>query len=92
MSMPTPGGVTPRLEQPDLQLWAERSPVLPFQQRSLLLDRYHVDGLRVDGVASMPTWIFRKEGEWMPTSTAGGKPGSLDFLRKFNEQVYKHYP
>lgn len=58
------------------------------------LDRYHVDGLRVDAVASMLYLDYsRKEGEWIP-NVHGGRENldAIQFLRRFNEEVYKHYP
>jgi 1,4-alpha-glucan branching enzyme len=58
------------------------------------LDKYHADGLRVDGVASMLYLDYsRKAGEWVPNKY--GSRESLDaiaFLRRFNEEVYKAYP
>jgi 1,4-alpha-glucan branching enzyme len=58
------------------------------------LDRYHVDGLRVDAVASMLYLDYsRKEGEWVPNSYGGRENlEAIDFLRRFNEEVYKNYP
>ena len=58
------------------------------------LDKYHVDGLRVDAVASMIYLDYsRKEGEWIPNQY-GGKENleAISFLRRFNEEVYKNYP
>jgi len=60
----------------------------------LWLDVYHADGLRVDAVASMLYLDYsRKEGEWIP-NIYGGRENleALDFLRRFNEQVYKEEP
>jgi 1,4-alpha-glucan branching enzyme len=58
------------------------------------LDRYHVDGLRVDAVASMLYLDYsRKEGEWEP-NCFGGRENleAIEFLKTFNVQVHQHFP
>jgi 1,4-alpha-glucan branching enzyme len=58
------------------------------------LDAYHVDGLRVDAVASMLYLDYsRKPGEWVPNVYGGNENlGAINFLRRFNEEVYGNYP
>jgi 1,4-alpha-glucan branching enzyme len=58
------------------------------------LDRYHIDGLRVDAVASMLYLDYsRKEGEWVPNRFGGRENlDAIEFLRRFNERVYAEYP
>ncbi|MDR0755992.1 MAG: 1,4-alpha-glucan branching protein GlgB [Puniceicoccales bacterium] len=58
------------------------------------LDRFHVDGLRVDAVASMLYLDYsRKEDAWIP-NYYGGKENTeaIDFLRCVNDLVHRYYP
>ena len=58
------------------------------------LDRYHIDGLRVDAVASMLYLDYsRKEGEWLPNRFGGRENlDAVEFLKEFNVQVHHHHP
>ncbi len=58
------------------------------------LDQYHVDGLRVDAVASMLYLDYsRKAGEWLPNQYGGRENlDAIEFLRQFNQEVYREYP
>jgi 1,4-alpha-glucan branching enzyme len=73
-----------------------RNEVRSFLKSSALfwLDRYHADGLRVDAVASMLYLDYgRKERQWVPNKY-GGRDNleAIDFLKQFNETVYKEKP
>jgi 1,4-alpha-glucan branching enzyme len=58
------------------------------------LDRYHIDGLRVDGVASMLYLDYsRKPGEWIPNPDGSNHDrDAIAFLQQFNHAVYTAYP
>ena len=58
------------------------------------LDKYHIDGLRVDAVASMLYLDYsRKAGEWLPNEFGGRENlEAVRFLKTFNELVYLKFP
>jgi 1,4-alpha-glucan branching enzyme len=58
------------------------------------LDKYHIDGLRVDAVASMLYLDYsRKPGQWIP-NVYGGRENldAIYFLKRFNEVCYERFP
>ena len=58
------------------------------------LKKYHLDGLRVDAVASMLYLDYSREaGEWVPNKYGGRENlEAIEFLRRFNELVHEHAP
>ncbi|MBI3811373.1 MAG: 1,4-alpha-glucan branching protein GlgB [Nitrospirae bacterium] len=58
------------------------------------LEKYHMDGLRVDAVASMLYLDYgRKEGEWIPNEHGGRENfDAIHFLKQLNEAAYGKFP
>ena len=57
-------------------------------------DEFHIDGLRIDGVANMLYLNFgREDGEWTPNRYGDiGNLEAVEFLKKLNEAVFKYNP
>ena len=74
----------------------DRAEVRNFLLNSALfwLDRYHIDGLRVDAVASMLYLDYgRKEGEWIPNRFGGHENiGAVTLLKDLNVLVHRDFP
>ena len=71
-----------------------RSPTSCYCNALYWVDRFHIDGLRVDAVASMLYLDYsRREGEWLPNAD-GGKENreAIAFLQHANELVYGELP
>ena len=58
------------------------------------MDKYHIDGIRVDAVASMLYLDYsREDGDWVPNMYGGRENlDAIRFLKEFNEQVHLQFP
>lgn len=57
-------------------------------------DKYHIDGIRVDAVASMIYLDYsREEGQWIPNKFGGRENlEAIDLIKRLNELIFNYYP
>ena len=92
----------PTREMRTIPIWGtyaynfESPPVVNFLTANALfwLDKYHVDGLRVDGVESMIRLDFMREpGTWQPNKYGGNENlAAVAFLKGLNRKVHEAIP
>ncbi len=87
-------GLPPRLEHRHLRLRTARGAGFLVANAVYWLDRFHIDGLRVDAVASMLYLDYsRKAGEWLPNWDGGNdNREAVAFLQRVNQLVYAAHP